>query len=446
MSRKVRVLFADDETTFRTVLTKELKRVGLLVKAVDSGESALTAAREEAFDVVLLDIKMPDLDGIDVLKRLKTEVSNLEVIMLTGHGTLPTAVNAMKLGAYDFLTKPCSLDELEALIQKAAEKKRLNEENVLLRAEIKRLEGDGEMLGQSPAFQKVLTLVNKVAATDSVVLLRGETGVGKEMVARAIHYRSRRAHEPFVIIDCGLLQETLLESELFGHEKGAFTGAVSRKRGLVEIADGGVLFLDEVGETSPSAQVKLLRVIETGSYRRLGGTANRMADVRLVAATHRNLEAMMHEGSFREDLFWRLNVVTINIPPLRERPEDIPELACAFAAILRIVGRGPKNIEPEAMEVLVAYMWPGNIRELQNVIERAIILSDGPSITARDLPSNLLDTTAPTPVTTLKDMERDAIARMLHLYDGHRNHTAKALGVSERSLYRKIKEYGLEEI
>jgi DNA-binding NtrC family response regulator len=379
MSRKVRVLFADDETTFRTVLTRELSRVGFLVKGVPSGEEALAAVHEESYDVVLLDINMPDLDGIEVLKRLNTETSNLEVIMLTGHGTLSNAVTAMKLGAYDFLTKPCDLDELETLILKAADKKRLNEENALLKAELKRREGDWGMLGNSPAFHEVLALVDKVAATDSTVLLRGESGVGKEMVARAVHRRSDRAGGPFVIVDCGALQETLLESELFGHEKGSFTGAVSYKQGLVELADGGTLFLDEVGEIGLAVQVKLLRVIETGEYRRLGSTTNRTAEVRLVAATHRDLETMMQEGAFREDLFWRLNVVTIPIPPLRERPEDISLLARAFATAPRITGKGPKTIETEAMEALLAYPWPGNIRELQNVIERAIILADGDS-------------------------------------------------------------------
>ncbi len=446
MSRTVRVLFADDDTTFRTVLTRELDRAGFAVTGVASGEEALAAARQEPYDVVLLDIKMPDIDGIEVLKRLMLEEApSVEVIMLTGHGTLSNAVTAMKLGAYDFLTKPCDLDELETLIQKAAEKKRLQEENVFLKAELRRREGDLEMLGQGPAFREVLTLVDKVAYTDSTVLLRGESGVGKEMVARTIHRSSERAKGPFVIVDCGALQETLLESELFGHEKGAFTGAVARKRGLVEVANGGTLFLDEVGEIGTAVQVKLLRFIETASYRRLGGTTNRTADVRLIAATHRDLEAMMQEGAFREDLFWRLNVVTVPIPPLRERPEDIPLLARAFAAAPRITGKGPKTIEPEAMNALMSYPWPGNIRELQNVIERAIILSEGPAIMVHDLPANLLESPADPVLGTLKELEREAIARALSLYGGHRARAARMLGISERNLYRKIKEYDLEE-
>jgi DNA-binding NtrC family response regulator len=445
MKRPVRVLFVDDEATFRTVLSRELSRAGLEVRSVASGQEALAEARQEPYDVVLLDIKMPDLDGIEVLTRLKAETPTLEVIMLTGHGTLQNAVKAMKLGAYDFLTKPCALDELEALIHKAAEKKRLNEENVLLRAEIRRLEGDGEMLGRSPAFQEVLALIDKVAGTDSTVLIRGESGVGKEMVARAIHRRSNRASGPFVIVDCGALQETLLESELFGHEKGAFTGAVAPKQGLVELAQGGTLFLDEVGEISPAVQVKLLRVIDTGVYRRLGSTTNRTANVRIIAATHRDLEAMMRQGAFREDLFWRLNVVTIPIPPLRERPEDIPLLANAFASNPRMTGKKPKSIDPEAMEVLLKYPWPGNIRELQNVIERALILSEGPSITLRDLPANLLEEAETSPAKTLQELEREAIARTLRLFGGHRLKAARALGISERSLYRKIKEYRLED-
>lgn len=444
MSRPVRVLFADDEMTFRTVLTKELSRAGLIVRAVGSGEAAISAALQGPFDVVLLDIKMGDLDGIEVLKKVKAEVPILEVVMLTGYGTLSNAVTAMKLGAYDFLTKPCDLDELEALIQKAAEKKWLNEENVLLKAELKRHEGKEGMVGQSMAFQEVLALVDKVAKTNSTVLLRGESGVGKEMVARAIHRQSDRAGGPFVIVDCGTLQETLLESELFGHEKGAFTGAVANKQGLVELAEAGTLFLDEVGEIGQSIQVKLLRVIETGEYRRLGGTTNRTADVRLIAATHRDLEDMMREGTFREDLFWRLNVVTIPVPPLRERPGDIPLLARTFAAAPRITGKGPKTIEPDALEALVAYSWPGNIRELQNVIERAIILSEGPSITLDDLPANLLDTSSGTSLSSLKELERKAIAHALRMHGGHRVRAAKVLGISERNLYRKIREYNLE--
>lgn len=445
MNRRVRVLFADDDTTFRTILTKELTRAGFAVTGADSGEAALEAAREEPFDVVLLDIKMPDIDGIEVLKRMMSEVPALEVIMLTGHGTLSNAVAAMKMGAYDFLTKPCDLDELEALILKASDKKRLHEENVLLRAELRRREGSMDILGKSQAFNEVMMLVGKVAGTDSTVLVRGESGVGKEMVARAIHQKSERAKGPFIIVDCGALQETLLESELFGHEKGAFTGAVASKRGLVEVAENGTLFLDEVGEIGSAVQVKLLRVIETGNYRRLGGTTNRKADVRLIAATHRDLEQMMQEGSFREDLYWRLNVVTINIPPLRERTEDIPLLARAFAMYPRITGKGSKKISPEAMESLIKYSWPGNIRELQNVIERAIILAEEELISVRDLPANLLDSLEGQSMGSLKDLERDAIVQALRLHGGHRVRAAKTLGISERNLYRKIREYDLGE-
>jgi len=449
MKQAISILIVDDEETFREVLAKELRLSGYEVVTAPSGAEGEAWLRQRDFDIALVDIKMPDIDGLDLLATVKRDFPFTEVIILTGHGTVERAIKAMKLGAYDFLMKPCRLDELEAVLEKAWERKSLAQQNSLLKRELARRGQAGELVGRSQEFKGLVDLVRRVASTESPILIQGESGVGKELVANAIHKNSPRKDNPFVIIDCASLQESLLESELFGHEKGAYTGAVRLKHGLFEVADTGTIFLDEVGELSASIQAKLLRVIETGSFRRLGGNRTLQVDVRIISATKRNLMQLVTEGQFREDLFYRLNVVTIFVPPLRDRKEDIPLLAQHF---LQQAAKGGerKRLSREAMEILKQYSWPGNVRELQNVMERAIILSDGPEISAKDLPQNLLPTLGSPPrlepgrFPGLRDLEREHIARVLRETKGHRLAAARILGISERSLYRKIKEFALD--
>ena len=449
MKQAMSILIVDDEETFREVLAKELRLSGYEAVAAPSGGEAEALLKERDFDLALVDIKMPDMDGLDLLGKIKRDFSFTEVIILTGHGTVERAIKAMKLGAYDFLMKPCRLDELEAVLQKAWERRSLAQQNSLLRTELARRGQAGDLVGRSQEFKGIVELINRVATTESPILIQGESGVGKELVAHAIHKNSPRKDNPFVIIDCASLQESLLESELFGHEKGAYTGAVGLKHGLFEVANTGTIFLDEIGELSASIQAKLLRVIETGSFRRLGGNRTLQVDVRIISASKRNLMQLVSEGQYREDLFYRLNVVTIFVPPLRDRREDIPVLADHF---LEQAARGGarKRISREAMQILKQYAWPGNVRELQNVIERAIILSDGPGIDPKELPHNLLPAAGPSikpepgKVIPLRDVERDHIARVLKETKGHRSAAARILGISERSLYRKIKEFALD--
>jgi DNA-binding NtrC family response regulator len=365
--------------------------------------------------------------------------------MLTGHGTVENAIAAMKAGAYDYLTKPCELDQVEVTIRKAYEKGLLARQNATLQHELARC-GCGQafgMIGQSRALEAVLDTVGKVAATDSTVLLRGESGVGKEVVARAIHANSPRAKAPFVVIDCASLQENLLESELFGHERGAYTGAVSLKHGLFEVAAGGTAFLDEVTEVTPAIQAKLLRAIETRTFRRLGGTKDIQVDARVLAATNRDPEQMVAQGRFREDLFYRLNVISISIPPLRDRRDDIPLLAAHFVAHSRVSGKGRKAISPEAMQLLCRYPWPGNIRELQNVIERATILSTGDVIRPQDLPDPFRapsrDRGPNGSLLPLRKVEDQYIEQVLGAVGGNKRQAARILGISERHLHRRLR-------
>ena len=447
--RTIHILVVDDDDDFRNMIEKELRHMGFETACASGGKDAQTQIANGDIDVVLLDIKMPDMDGVTLLKEIKTRTPSPEVIMLTGHGTVENAIESMKLGAYDYLTKPCQLEELEVTLHKAYEKQALIKQNAALRQELARREPFPDLVGRSPALRPVLVLIEKVAATDSTVLIQGESGVGKELVARATHRHSLRADHPFVIIDCTSLQEDLLESELFGHEPGAYTGAVGLKHGLFEAADRGTVFMDEIGELTLSIQAKLLRVLETGTFRRVGGTRNIQVDARLITATNRRLEQMVEEGTFRKELYYRLNVISIMIPPLRERKEDIPLLARYFAENSEVTGSGSKGISEEAMEILTAYDWPGNVRELENVIERAVILSEGAVIGARDLPPNLRALGDPWMEgegkwVPLKEVERRYIGRVLQEVGGHRGKAARILGVSERNLYRKLKRYGLQ--
>ncbi|MBI4595268.1 MAG: sigma-54-dependent Fis family transcriptional regulator [Candidatus Tectomicrobia bacterium] len=450
MNLAISVLIVDDEETFRTVLAKELTVSGFKVTACSNGEEACQAAVKEEFDVVLLDLKMPGMDGIEVLRHIKDVSPLTEVIILTGHGTIDNAINSMKLGAYDYLSKPCKLNEVEAVIIKAYEKRGVIRQNIILKEGLSGKSRFQGIIGKGPQILELLAMIDRVAPTDSMILVQGESGTGKELVARAIHFNSHRRNNPFVVVDCASLQEHLLQSELFGHEKGAFTGAITLKHGLFEVADTGTLFMDEIGELSPLLQVQLLRVLETGSFRRVGGTRDLAVDVRIVAATNRNLEKMMEEGRFREDLFFRLNVINIHIPPLRARTEDIPLLANHFLENYPRKLFSKKKISSEALKILLEYHWPGNIRELKNAIERAAILSEDEFIKAKDLPGSILDKKkiplleGTNTYPSLREIEENYINILLKEFKGHRAKVAQVLGISERNLYRKLKEYNLD--
>jgi DNA-binding NtrC family response regulator len=434
------VLVADDERNLREVLVRELVRRGHEVEAAADGEEALARLGDGLFDVLVLDMRMPRREGLDVLRAVGGQPDAPQVIVMTGFQDVATAVEAMKLGAYDYLTKPARIEELDVLIRKAAEKGQLLRDNRALRAHAE-AEPAGEILTRSPRMQEVLRIVERVAPTDSTVLVLGESGTGKELVARAIHQRSPRAGRPFVPIHCGALPREVLESELFGHEKGAFTGAVSAKPGLIELADGGTLFLDEIGETEPDSQVKLLRILETGTFFRVGGTRARRVDVRVVAATNRDLGEAMRARQFRPDLFYRINTITVSLPPLRERPEDVALLARHF---LDSYGAyGVRRLSAAALAALERYEWPGNVRELQHAIERAVILARGEEIQPEDLPPEVAGAPGGTaPVAgTLEAMERAHIVATLRRVGGHRGKAAALLGIDPKTLYRKILGY-----
>jgi DNA-binding NtrC family response regulator len=448
VKRPIRVLVADDEHNLRDLIVRELARRGLETDGVGDGESALARLREGPYDVVVLDMKMPRKEGIEVLRELQDFPEHPQVIVMTGFQEVTTAVEAMKLGAYDYLTKPTKIEELDVLVRKAAEKGQLLRDNVALRAHAPGAGPFGGIVTRSPKMQEVLRIVDRVAPTESSVLLLGESGTGKELVARAIHERSGRADRPFVPIHCGALPREVLESELFGHEKGAFTGAVNAKPGLIELADGGTLLLDEIGDMEPDSQVKLLRVIETGMFFRVGGTRPRRVDVRLVAATNRDLAAAMKGGQFREDLFYRINTITVSLPALRERPEDVVMLTEHFLETSTTYG--VKRLSPAALAALERYAWPGNVRELRHAIERGVILCKGDEITPADLPPEVVAATAPTGVVTaaaatgapsLEAMERQHIVATLRQVGGHRGKAASLLGIDPKTLYRKVLGY-----
>ena len=449
MKRTIRVLVADDENNLRDLIVRELTRRGLEAEGVGDGESALARLREDPYDVVVLDMKMPKKEGIEVLRELQEIPEHPQVIVMTGFQEVATAVEAMKLGAYDYLTKPTKIEELEVLVRKAAEKGQLLRDNVALRAHAPGAGPFGGIVTRSGKMQEILRMVERVAPTESSVLLLGESGTGKELVARAIHERSPRTERPFVPIHCGALPREVLESELFGHEKGAFTGAVNAKPGLIELADGGTLLLDEIGDMEPDSQVKLLRVLETGMFFRVGGTRPRRVDVRLVAATNRDLAAAMRTGQFREDLFYRINTITVLLPPLRERREDIALLAQHFLETNATYGL--KRLSVAALAALDAYDWPGNVRELLHVIERGVILCKGDEITPVDLPPEIArpsgtsvapaSAAAVSGAPTLEAMERQHIVATLRQVGGHRGKAASLLGIDPKTLYRKILGY-----
>jgi DNA-binding NtrC family response regulator len=446
-----RLLVADDDHGFRDAIAAAIAARGFEVAQVPSGAAALAWLAAHDCDLVLLDLKMPDMSGLDVLDRIRERYPHLDVILLTGHGTIDTAITAIRRGAFDFLTKPCSPDQVEVTLLKAVERRALIERTSVLQQALAPPDLGETFIGRSPAFQELLRLIARVARVDSSVLVLGETGVGKELVAKLIHARSARARQPFVVVDCSNLHEELLQSELFGHERGAYTGAVSLKHGLFEVADRGSVFLDEIGDVPPAVQARLLRVLETGTFRRLGGTAEVAVDVRIVAATNRHLSDMVAQGHFREDLFYRLNTIRVDVPALRERPDDVACLARHFVDRFNSRFGQQRRLTPEAIEMLTRYSWPGNVRQLLNVIEQVVVLADDDTIAPADLPPMLRSAGAAgpppdngSPIVPLRDVERHYIEFAIKHFGGHRAKAARALGIGERSLYRRLSELDLE--
>lgn len=441
-----RILVVDDEKDLLDLLVKRLNRKGFIAKGVESSEEAIPLLKKNVYDVGIFDIRMKGMNGLELLKITKEIQPETEIIMLTGHGTIDTAIEAMKLGAYDYLTKPYNLSELEITIQKASEKKQLREKNDGLKQILQNRTLDFRIIGTSEKIQQVIQLTHQIANRDIPVLIEGESGTGKELFAKALHYWGYRSKEQFIAVNSGALPETLLESELFGHEKGAFTGAQQQKKGLVEIADGGTLFLDEIGEMPLSVQVKLLRFLESGEFRRVGDVRLRQVSVRVVAATNRNMEEEVREGRFREDLYYRLNVIKLEIPPLRDRLEDVKPLVEHFL----LKHRG-KVLSKEAENRLLSYPFPGNVRELLHIVERGCLLSAGNQIEAKDLLLPGMDggflqkKDSQEQARSLEELEKKHIGKVLHEVGWNKTKAAEILGISVRNLYRKIDTYHLKD-
>jgi DNA-binding NtrC family response regulator len=452
MKAEGRILVVDDELNIRSALVTLLEKKHYQVSGAGSAEEALERLETAPADLVLTDLKMPGMGGMEFLRRLKQQWPDTEVLVMTAFGSIDTAVEAMRCGAYDYITKPIDRERFAVVVEKSLERRALAFENKQLKDRLETRTRFERMSGESQPMQHIYTLVDMVAESDVTVLLTGESGTGKELVARAIHHKSRRSDGPFVTLNCGALPDNLFESELFGYEKGAFTGATTNKMGRFELADGGTLLLDEVGELSLKSQVDFLRVLETKEFRRLGGTKIVKVDTRIVAATNRNLEEAVKHGEFREDLYYRLNVVPIRLPPLRERGDDIPLLADRFMDEFSAQHqREPKEISRQAMQLLRQYAWPGNIRQLRNLIERLVVTVKDPLIEPGHLPEEIQASRegARTMVVTLgsplKDIERETIRRTLTEVTNHRERAAKLLGISLRALQYKIKDYGIRE-
>ncbi len=454
-----KILIVDDEESMRDFLSIMLKKEGYDVHVAENGVGAVKLIQSEIFDLVITDVRMPQLDGIGVLKAVKELSAETIVIMITAFATMETAVEAMKLGAYDYITKPFKVDEIKLIIQKALEKRSLRKENILLRREIESRAGFESFIGKSEAMQRVFALIRQVADTKSTVLVTGESGTGKELVARAVHFSGSRKRNPFVTVNCGALPETLLESELFGYMKGAFTGAASNKQGLFEAANGGTIFLDEISATTPALQINLLRVIQEREFKRVGGTADIKVDVRVIAASNRDLRAEVEKGAFREDLFYRLNVIPIHLPPLRERREDIPLLTEFFLNKFTRKEGGrtvTKSIDAHAMKSLIHYHWPGNVRELENTIERLVILAPGDAISVEHIPENI-QISQPCPESIpldipdrgldveaiLENAEKTLLLKALEKAGGVKTEAARLLGLSFRSFRHRLQKYGI---
>jgi DNA-binding NtrC family response regulator len=453
--KSLRILFADDEKSLQEFMQSELPRLGHEVNACPDGKSALKALEKSTFDAAILDLRMPGMTGIEVLEHLKQVSPDTEAIVMTGHASMETAIEAVRLGAFDYITKPCKLSEIEAVLRKVAEKRELKNKNLALQSRVEAAEGPSILVGRSPAMAAVHRLIGTVAPTDSTVLILGDTGTGKELAARTLFQQSKRADMPFVPVNCGALSENLVESELFGHVKGAFTGADRDHKGLFEVANGGTLFLDEVGELNKNIQVKLLRFLESGEIRRVGETKPFRTDVRVLCATNRDLREMIKKDEFREDLYFRINTFEIRLPPLRERRPDIPDLA---RHLLARAARRPADqvadmLTPEAIDVLLEHEWPGNVRELANVMEHAYIIAGGGKITPEHLPHHIRPgpggppTLSLTPASgmtpaarTLREIEMEHVLRVLEKHAGNKPATAAELGISLKTLYNKLNQ------
>ncbi|MFM8577687.1 MAG: sigma-54-dependent transcriptional regulator [Planctomycetaceae bacterium] len=469
----MRILFADDETSLQELMRIELPRMGYDTTVCPDGRTAVAAIERTAFDCVIVDHDMPGLGGLDVIRHVRSVSPDTEAVIVTGKSSLETAVDAMRQGVCDYLTKPCKLAEIKAVLERVRKRRELAARLRALEGRVRRAEGSTKLVGPSPSLQRVRELITWVARAESTVLIRGETGTGKDLVARAIHEASPRAGGPMVAVNCGALPEHLVESELFGHRRGAFTGADEHRAGLFEVADGGTLFLDEIGELPRSLQPKLLRALESGVIRRVGENVTTRVDCRVICATHRSLEEMVRAGTFREDLFFRINTFEVRVPPLRERPKDIPELFTHFVQLSR--PHLPPQVtlcEPDVLQVLEAYHWPGNVRELANVVEHALVLCDDLPIRVEHLPSRL-DSRAPETSPerrldghqsigasrsapgqpgeteapqTLREMELRAIAEGLQRNGGNKPKTADELGISLKTLYNKLHQMRSESL
>lgn len=450
--RSSSILLVDDDAAFRQVMSGELNRLGYEVTAVGSGEEAIRQVTSSEPEIVLLDLRLPSMSGLEALTAIHANAPSTEVIMLTGHGSIDTAIESIRIGAFDYVVKPCPLDELDIRIQRALERRALRQRTNLLERGLTPPDLGSSFVGDSPEFRNLLNVTERIAPSDATVLITGETGAGKERVAKLIHARSSRSSRPFVVVECAALQESLLQSELFGHERGAFTGAERAKPGLFEVAHGGTIFLDEIGEISPAVQTKLLRVLDTSTFRHVGGTREIHVDVRVLTATNRDIPAMVRQGHFREDLYYRLSTITVDVPPLRARGNDVDLLAQHFARVLNERFGSNKKISQEVLELLRHHNWPGNVRELLHVVEAALVLCEGPYVQSEHLPAALRNTKAVAKVTasndqpplqTLQQAERIHIQSALEASHGHRGNAARILGISERNLYRKLREHDL---
>jgi DNA-binding NtrC family response regulator len=448
MSRSGRVLVVDDEVNARTALAELLRDEGYEVEMAADAFKALGKYESFAPHVVVTDLKMPGMDGIELVKKIRAEEDGAAVVVMTAFGAVQTAVDAMRAGAADYLTKPLNFDELLVVLEKVLENEYLRRETKQLRARVRDRVAPHNIIGDAPPMQQVFEIIDQVAPSRATVLINGESGTGKELVANAIHQRSPRAAGPFIKLHCAALAESLLESELFGHERGAFTGAVGRKDGRFSLADGGTLFLDEIGEISQSIQVKLLRFLQEHEFERVGGTQTIRVDVRVIAATNRNLPEEVAKGRFREDLFYRLNVVSLEMPPLRDRRADIPALAKFFLdKYAKANGKTIGELSPQTLELLVSYDWPGNVRELENAIERAVVLTSGSQIESRALPTSVRPTTVAVPGmpiipgSTMAELERYAILETMKACGGSTSKSAEMLGISTRTIQYRLHEY-----
>ena len=442
---EIGILIVDDEASVRDSLCQWFKIDGYRADTAAEATGALKKIQEDSWDIILLDIKMPGMNGIELQNRIKQIDKNIVTIIITAYATVDTAIQALKEGAFDYVTKPIDPDDLSRLIRNAIEQRRLVTENIQLRQKIEELLLPDEVVGESPSIKKVMEMVNTVAKTDATVMILGESGTGKELIARAIHSRSSRRYFPIITINCGSYPEGLLESELFGHEKGSFTGAMYRRKGKLEMADKGTLFLDEIGNISEKMQMDLLRVIETKKFARLGGDKTIDVDFRIISATNKDLEKAMMEGSFREDLYYRLNVFSILLPPLRERREDIPLIARYFLGkCAESMNKNVEDFSPQALDMFSRYDWPGNIREVRNIVERAMVVAKGAIIQSEDLYFPFPSPPPPSSGESLEEVERDHILKILNRTKGNIAQAADILKISRLTIYNKIDKYHLK--